>query len=195
VFSPCKGNLLIRILLKLSTIFPLVGMLLPMLLGLFQPGYSSISQHMSDLETLHGTAAMATRVGALISGVSIVAFGLALLLKRSARMPFTAGASFIFGASMVSNGIFVVGSPLHGLYAIGLSSILVPAFFGAEYPHRSGAAGSDRLSLSASGLILLYMWLLMTGLDPAAFRGLTQRLAVLPMFGWFSYASIKIQRL
>jgi len=167
-------------------------MLIPMTCGFLQPGYSSISQHMSELESLRGTVALATRVGALVSGVSIAAFGVALLLERSARLPFTAGAALVFGASMMSNGIFVTGSPLHGLYAIGLSAILIPAFFAAEYPNSSGAIGSDKVSLIASALILTYMWLLMTGLDPAATRRLTQRLAVFPMFGWFSYASMKM---
>jgi Protein of unknown function (DUF998) len=167
-------------------------MLTPMVFGFFEPRYSSISQHMSELELLHGSAAMATRAGALVSGFSIIVFGGALLLERASRMPFTAGAALVFGASMVSNGIFVMGSPLHGLYAIGLSVILVPAFFAAENRSRSGVMGPDRISLLASALILVYMWLLMTGLDPAATRGLTQRLAVFPMFGWFYYASVKM---
>ncbi len=183
-----------RVLVRLCAPFPLLGMLIPMIFGFFQPGYSSISQHMSELELLHGSAAIATRAGALVSGVSIVVFGVALLLERASRMPFTAGSALVFGASMMSNGIFVMGSPLHGLHAIGLSAILVPAFFAAEYPDRSGVRSPDRLSLVASALILVYMWLLMTGLDPAAMRGLTQRLAVVPMFGWFYYAGVKLSK-
>jgi Protein of unknown function (DUF998) len=184
-----------RVLLKLSAVLPLLGMLIPMVFGFFQPGYSSISQHMSELEALHGSVAMATRVGSLATGLSIVFFSVALLWEKSSRMPFTAAAALVFGASMMSNGIFVFGSPLHGLHAIGLSSILVPAFFAAEYPRTSGALSTDRLSLIASALILIYMWLLMTGLDPAATRGLTQRLAVVPLFGWYTYASIKMLRM
>ena len=107
-------------------------------------------------------------------------------------MPFTAVAAIVFGVSIMSNGIFVVGSSLHGLHAVGLSVILIPAFFAAEYPKGSGVIAPDRLSLAASVLILIYMWLLMTGLDPAAARGLTQRLAILPMFGWFYYASRRL---
>jgi len=163
-----------------------------MAFGFIQPGYSSISQHMSELEVLHWPAEMATRIGALLSGLSIVGFGIALVLEKHARMPFTAGAAVVFGASMMSNGIFVMGSPLHGFYAIGLSVVLIPAFFAAEFPRNAGTERPDMLSLVASVLVLAYMWLLMTGLDPAATRGLTQRLAVLPMFGWFSYASVKL---
>ena len=181
-----------RTLLILSAIFAPVGMLIPMAFGFCQPGYSSISQHMSELEAIPGAAAQATRIGAFGSGLSIAAFGIALLLTKTSRMPFTAVAALVFGASIMSNGIFMVGSPLHGLYAIGLTCILAPAFFAAEYPYRSDGERPDKISLTASVLVLIYMWLLMTGLDPAPIRGLTQRVAVLPIFGWYSYASIKL---
>jgi hypothetical protein len=82
--------------------------------------------------------------------------------------------------------------PLLGMLIPMTYVILVPAFFAAEYPNGSGTTRSDGVSLIASALILIYMWLLMTRLDPAATRGLTQRLAVFPMFGWFSYASVKM---
>lgn len=39
---------------------------------------------------------------------------------------------------------------------------------------------------------LVYMWALMTGLDPAVTRGLTQRLITIPTFAWFGYASLRI---
>jgi len=60
-------------------------------------------------------------------------------------MPFTAVAAFVFGASMISNAVFTMGSPLHGLYAIGLSVILAPAFFAAEERN-----SLDRISLLAA---------------------------------------------
>lgn len=156
------------------------------------PGYSSISQHMSELELLNGPVSIATRTGSLISGLSIVMFGIALLSERSRRMPFTAGTALTFGVSMVSNGVFTMGSPLHGLYAIGLASVLTPALFAAEFPRNSNTAGVDKLSLTASVLNLVYMWALITGVEPVATHGLTQRLACIPLFGWYSYASVKL---
>jgi uncharacterized protein DUF998 len=181
-----------RVLLRVFAPLPLLAMLVLIVFGVFQPGYSSIAQHLSELEAIHGIAATATRVGALVSGFSVMVVGAALLLEKSSRLPFTAGATLIFGASIMSNGIFTVGSPLHGLHAVGLSIILAPAFFAAEFPNISGVTRSDRVSLFAATFILVYMWLLMTGLDPAATRGLTQRLAIFPMFGWFYYAGVRI---
>jgi hypothetical protein len=182
---------LTRLLLKLSAVCPLLGMLLPMIWALFVPGYSSVGQHMSELELLHGPVAAVVRAGALVSGLSIVAFGLALLL-RAPRMPFTAVSAVIFGISMISNAVFTMGSPLHGLYAIGLSVILVPAFFAAESAREAPGRVADTWSLLAASLNLIYMWMLMTRLDPQAIHGLTQRLACFPMFGWFSYASLRL---
>jgi hypothetical protein len=181
-----------RVLLKLTALCAPLGILLPMVWGWFTPGYASLSQQMSELELLHGSAALATRTGALLCGLSIVAFAFALLLRPAERMPFTAGSALVFGVSMMSNGVFVMGGPLHGLYGIGFACVLTPAFFVAEFPRDSDTPGRDRLSLLTAVLCLVYMWLMVTRLDPAAERGLTQRLASIPLFGWYSYAAIKL---
>jgi hypothetical protein len=173
-----------KAILRATMVLPLLGMLIPMVVGFFVPGYSSIQQHMSELELLSPDIAMACRVGGIVAGGSIIAFAAALLVQGGSRYVFTALAAFIFGISMISNGVFTMGSPLHGLYAIGLTVILCPAFFAAER-----GRGKDVVSLTVAFLVLAYMWALMTGLDPAATKGLTQRLATLPMFGWFGYAS------
>jgi hypothetical protein len=120
-----------------------------MVCGLLTPGYSSIGQHMSELEMLGGWTAAATRAGAMISGVAILAFALALVLHKPGRMPFTAFLAMVFGISMISNGVFTMGSPLHGLYAIGLTIILVPASFAAERRYDPEDNPPDHLSLLA----------------------------------------------
>jgi hypothetical protein len=175
-----------QFLLRSATVLPLLGMFIPIMVGLCAPGYSSIQQHMSELELLSPGISLACRFGAIISGLSIIGFALGLLLSQGLRMPFTAAMAVIFGLSMVSNGIFTMGSPLHGMYAIGLSIILVPAFFAAESNRR------DRISLIVSCVALIYMWALMTGIDPKPIHGLTQRIATVPMFGWFGYASFTL---
>ncbi|WP_266181909.1 DUF998 domain-containing protein [Dyella humicola] len=175
------------LLLRQAVVLPLAGMLIPMLVGFFLLGYSSIHQHMSELELQSPAASMACRAGGFIAGISIIGFALALVSKDRQRLPFTSVAAFVFGISMVSNGVFTMGSPLHGLYAIGMSVILVPAFFAAERDRPT-----DHISLAAAALVLIYMWALLTGVEPAATKGRTQRLVVIPMFGWFGYASLKL---
>jgi len=176
-----------KFLLRQAVWLPLGGMLLPMFIGFLVPGYSSIRQHMSELELLSSGVSLVTRLGALLSGLSIIGFAVALLMRKP--MMFTAVSAFVFGLSIVSNGVFKMGSPLHGLYAIGLSVIVVPAFFAAE-----GPKPADRFSLFISTIALIYMWALMTGIDPSATRGLTQRLATIAMFGWSGYASFILLR-
>jgi hypothetical protein len=101
-------------------------MLAPMLMGFTIPGYSSLSQQLSELELLHHPAAQATRIAAIVCGASIILFSLALMQRGLRQYLFTSFSALIFGASMVRNGSFVMGSPLHGLYGIGFFVVLVP---------------------------------------------------------------------
>ena len=175
-------------LLQQARYLPLAAMLVPVAASWFVPGYSSVSQHMSELELLGGPVAAITRAAAIVSGASILLFGLGLL-GYSRRYAFTALASAVFGLSMVSNGVFVMGSPLHGLFGVGLVAVLGPAYFVAE-SHGIDLPPRARAWLLAAALLTLgYMWLMFSGLDPSPYRGLTQRLAVLVMFGWYWLAS------
>ena len=179
--------------IKQAVFFPLAAMLVPILASFVVPGYSSISQHLSELEVLDHPVATITRGAAIVSGASIVLFGVGLL-GASRRYAFTALAAFVFGASMISNGIFVMGSPLHGLYGIGIFMVLTPAFFAAEIHASEHSSSVKALSMTAAVLTMLYMWLMLSGLDPAAYRGLTQRLAIIPIFGWYSLAAYALVR-
>lgn len=182
-----------KFLLRQAVYVPLAAMLVPIAASWFVPGYSSVSQHMSELELLGGAVATLTRFAAIVSGASIVLFAFGLL-AHSRQYAFTALASIVFGLSMISNGVFVMGSPLHGLYGVGLIALLGPAFFVAETQHTDIARRVRTWLLAAALLTLLYMWLMFAGLDPMPYRGLTQRLAVIVMFGWYSMASLALLR-
>lgn len=179
------------ILIKQAVVVPLAAMLVPMLMAFALPGYSSISQHLSELEMLQHPIAAITRVASIVSGVSIVLFALGLVLHAPRRFGFTATCASLAGAAMISNGAFVMGNPLHGLYGLALFMALVPACFAAEQ-------GPDpkltRLSLAAAVVTMVYFWLQFSGLDPHGFRGLTQRMAVVVMFGWYSVAAYVLSR-
>ncbi|MGH8110095.1 MAG: DUF998 domain-containing protein [Arenimonas sp.] len=168
-------------------------MLIVMLAGVLMPGYSSISQHLSDLGTLDHPVASVLHIGALVSGASIVLFGLGLLLHSSKAFVFTALTAVIFGTAYICAGIFHSG-PLHGLYGLTMFYALVPACFAAELPAIHRTSFLVKISLLASFLLLTYMWLLLGNLEPHATRGLTQRLAVLVIFGWYPIASYMLLR-
>lgn len=184
------GKTLKNILIKQAAVIPLGAMLVPILIAFFLPGYSSISQHISEVALLDHPIALIQRGAALITGVSITLFGTWLFMAKGAK--YTAVSAALFGASMISNGVFVMGSPLHGLYGLGFFMVLVPAFFATESAPASGKL--QNFSMFVALAIMLYLWLMISGLDPQNFRGLTQRVATLVIFGWYSVASYSLLR-
>ncbi len=172
-------------LLKQSIVVPLGALLVPIVIALTLPGYSSISQHVSELETLDHPVAFITRCASVVTGLSIFLFGLGAALSDSRKFVFTVVSSSLAGASMISNGVFVSGSPLHGLYGLALFAVLVPACFAAEL---GGSPRIVRISLAVAVLSMAYFWLQLSGFDPQGFRGLTQRIAMVVMFGWYAVA-------
>ena len=79
------------------------------------------------------------------------------------RFALTALTSVLFGVAMFSNGVFTTGSPLHGMYAVGIFSILTPLLFqvalGADAPPRMAW-----LAPATSLLGMACLWLMMSGL-------------------------------
>ncbi|MGB3470987.1 MAG: DUF998 domain-containing protein [Erythrobacter sp.] len=151
-------------------------------LSLLDPLHDPLTQHMS--ESIEGSwwLALAIRVLPGIMGVSIMLFGLGCI-GRSRGWSWSGLAALLFGAAMLANGIFPAGNPLHGLYGLAIFSVLVPAFYVAEY---RTSRSIKQLSLAASFIALLYMWVLLVGLEPPEYRGVTQRIASLVSFGWFA---------
>jgi hypothetical protein len=177
------------LLLRQSLFLPLAALLVPILLAFGVPHYSSVTQHVSELQLLDHPIADLMRVAPIVCGVSILLFGLGAWRSAPSRFAFTAVTSAAVAANFISAGIFVSGGPLHGLYGIGYFIPLVPACFAAE----SGLGRNVvRVSLAVAVLSMAYLWLNASGADPA--RGLTQRLAIVVIMGWYSYASLQLLR-
>jgi uncharacterized protein DUF998 len=183
-----------RIIFRVTAVVPLAAMLVQMIWSLFVPGYSSVGQQLSELDLLHNPIAIASRIISFIVGLPLLAFGLTLLFGKAPRMVFTGAASLLLGASMTSTGIFVIGSPLHALHGVAIVIILVPACYAAELPRQERAARfAVTISLIVAFANLAYVWLLFSHLD--RLPGLTQRMSILIMFGWYSYASTALLRI
>jgi hypothetical membrane protein len=177
-------NSLKHLLIRQSLVVPLMAMLVPMMIALGVPHYSSISQHISELQLLNHPVASVMRISPVITGLSVFLFGIGAYGTDPARFAFTALTATAVAANFISSGIFPSGSSLHGLYGIGFFIPLVPACFAAE----AGLGRSvSRVSLAAAVLAMAYLWLNLSGLDP--YRGLTQRIAIVLILGWYSYAS------
>ncbi|MEM9502213.1 MAG: hypothetical protein AAF941_10270 [Pseudomonadota bacterium] len=161
------------------------AMALMVVLSLFDPLHDSMTQHMSEIISGSWWSALAIRVLPGVMGVSIFLFGLGCF-GRSRGWSWSGIASLLFGAAMVANGVFPAGNPLHGLYGLAVFSVLVPVFYAAEYPAKTAF---KQVSLAVAFVSLLYMWLLLVGLEPPEYRGMTQRVASLASFGWFALAA------
>lgn len=181
-------------LVRQAIVVPIGAMLIPIFIASTLPGYSSISQHISEVALLDHPIAMIQRICAIAAGISILLFGIGLVLVFPRTFGFTVAAVSAFAVSMVSNGVFVMGSPLHGLYGLGLFMALAPAFFAAEFPRRGHHHAIVTLSMAAAVFNLGYMWLILSGFDPDAYRGLTQRLATIVIFGWYAFAGRAVLR-
>lgn len=176
-------------LVRQSLFLPLAALLVPALLGLGVPHYSSMSQHVSELQLLDHPIAGLMRIAPIVCGVSILLFGIGAWLSAPSRFAFTTLTSAAVAGNFISAGVFVSGSPLHGLYGIGFFIPLVPACFAAE----SGLGrGVLRASLAVAVVSMAYLWLNLSGVDPV--RGLTQRIAIVVILGWYSFASHHLLR-
>lgn len=178
-----------HLLIRQALFLPLAALLVPALLALGVPHYSSVSQHVSELQLLDHPIAAAMRVAPIICGVSILLFGIGAYLAAPARFAFTMLTSAAVAANFISAGIFISGDPLHGLYGIGFFIPLVPACFAAE----SGLGRNVlHVSLGIAVASMTYLWLNNLGVDPI--RGLTQRAAIVVILGWYSFASYHLLR-
>ncbi|WP_133249386.1 MULTISPECIES: DUF998 domain-containing protein [unclassified Stenotrophomonas] len=171
---------------------PLGAMFAAIAFGFTVPGYSSLSQHLSEMGLMPGLSANMLTACIAVNGAAILLFSLALL-GWGHRFALTALTSTLFGVAMLSNGVFTTGSPLHGMYSIGIFSILTPLLFLVEL----GADASRRIAWVARATSLLgmaYLWLMLSGFDPQPWHGLTQRIALLPAFGWYTFAALELRR-
>ena len=66
---------------------------------------------------------------------------------------------------------------------------LVPAFFAAEVQGAIDNRAVIGISMACAMFNLTYMWLMIAGLDPMAFKGLTQRVSTLVIMGWYALAA------
>lgn len=135
-----------------------------------------------------------TRVVPAVVDLSVIAFGIGLVLVSRHAFAFTAATSCLFGAAMISNGIFVAGNPLHGLHRLAMFYVLVPACFAAEIPRGAEVRRVVTISFAADCIGLSHTWLQVSNLDPNGHRGLTQRVFVLTLTGWYGYAGVSLLR-
>jgi hypothetical protein len=88
-----------------------------------------------------------------------------------------------------------MGSALNGFYGIGLSLMILPFIMSYEFKNCITSKIFYRITLISGFIIFIYFWSMLVGIDPAEYRGLTQRLASVVIFGWLSFAAFHIDKI
>lgn len=144
--------------------------------GLVAGNYDPVARHASELGLLGGSPAVMLSIATIGSGCSFLAFAAGLWRQSGRRLAFGALAWMIFGVAMTTNGIWLMGDPMHGLYGAGVANLLAPALSALDDQRLSNDLVVRRVTLAVSFAALLYLWLNLNGFDPPYGRGLTQRL-------------------
>jgi hypothetical membrane protein len=184
-----------KILIKQTIILPALFFIPVFVSGYLVDGYNPISQHASEITlTKFETPKAILNIGAILTGLSCILFAFGTLLLSYKRLLLSSILIFIFGISMISNGLFPMGNPMHGFYGIGLSLIMLPFVCCYEMKNVIKEKRFFRLSIFSGIIIFIYFWSMLIGLDPENYRGLTQRLASVVIFGWIAYAAHAINK-
>jgi hypothetical membrane protein len=144
--------------------------------GALATDYQALSQHASELTLRPGAPHTLLNVAAIGSGLAFVAFAIGLWLESGRRWAIGALCWLVFGVAMTSNGIWPMGSPLHGLYAVGVANLVAPALSLLELPRMRDSKLAFGLTAFVSVTGVIYLWMNLVGVDPQNLRGLTQRI-------------------
>jgi hypothetical membrane protein len=183
-----------NLLLKQAVLSPAYFFIPVLVAGVLTDDYNAISQHASEITlTDDSTAKAIVNTGAIVTGLSCVFMSIALFLNQ--RNNLLSGVLMAaFGISMVSNGLFPMGNPMHGFYGIGLSLMILPFVLCYEFKGSSINKIFFPISIVAGLVIFVYFWSMLVGLDPSEYRGLTQRMASAVIFGWIAYSANEIDK-
>ena len=100
----------------------------------------------------------------------------------------------IFGISMISNGLYPMGTIMHGFYGFGMVLMILPFIACYELKNENIKKAFFPISLICGFVIFIYLWSMLVGLDPTNFKGLTQRIASLFIFGWMAYLAFELSK-
>ena len=184
-----------NLLIKQAILSPLYFFVPVLTAGVLTDDYSAISQHASEITlTDNSTAKTILNTGAILTGVSCVLLSIGLLLMNKRKNLLSVILITVFGISMISNGFYPMGNPMHGFYGIGLSLMILPFASCYEFKGSSIDKRYFPITIAAGLVIFIYFWSMLIGLDPSEYRGLTQRIASIVIFGWIAYSAYEITK-
>lgn len=183
------------LLVKQAVFLPVIYFGFLIFAGFYANDYSHIGQHASELGINSGkNAVILFKISILLTAISLFTLAIGLLLNFKNRFTLSSILIFAFGVTFVFGAIFPIGSPWHGLYGIGLFIMILPFIFLYESSNHLNNKAVYRISIAAGFLIFLYLWSMIARIDPIDYRGLTQRLFGIVVFGWLSFISYHLSK-
>ncbi len=162
--------------------------------GFFAVDYSPIASHASVMTLQDNLSYPIVSTGAILTGITLILFGVGIW--RVSKLTVSGGGLcwIIFGISMIANGVWPMGSPMHGLYIIGIANILAPALSLLDIRDEALRQRLYGTTTFVSLASVFYIWILLNGFDPEGYQGLTQRLFASIGYLWpfiFAYRYLK----
>lgn len=183
-----------KYLIRQATIIPILFFIPTLISGFLIDDYDQIKQHGSEITlTDFKTAKTIVSSGAILSGLSCILMGIGIVLNFK-RYFLTSILLTIFGISMVSNGVFPMGTAMHGIYGIGLTFMILPFVACYELKNENITSKFFQVSLISGFVVFVYFWSMLVGLDPTNYKGLTQRVASIFIFGWIAYLAFGLNK-
>ena len=185
-----------RLLIKQAIFLPFIYFGFIVIAGLFANDYTHIGQHASELGINSSkTAVILFKTGIFLTSISLFALAIGLLLNFKNKFILSSILIFAFGVTFIFGAAFPIGSPWHGFYGLGLFIMIVPFVFLYELGGQLNNKAVHQISITAGLLMFFYLWSMIAGLDPIDYRGLTQRLFGIVVFGWFSFISYHLSKM
>ncbi|MFT6717672.1 MAG: putative membrane protein, partial [Sphingobacteriales bacterium] len=148
-----------NLLIKQALLLPLYFFVPVLIAGILTADYSAISQHASEISlTDNVTAITVLNTGAISTGLSCVLLSIGLIRVSKKKNVLSAILLIIFGISMISNGLFPMGNPMHGFYGIGLSMMILPFVSCYELKGSSIDKKYFPITIIAGLVIFIYFW-------------------------------------
>lgn len=164
--------------------------------SLFAKNYSQVGQQVSELAINENKiAGIILTIGIFITGVSLVLFGIGLLIKFKKQFLISSFLITLFGISFLCGAIVSIGSPWHSLYGLPMSILLLPFASLYEMEKKKASKLTMNVAIIVTTIIFFYFWdLLAVKFVSFDYRGLTQRIFGMALFTWFSYSAYKLSK-
>lgn len=185
-----------HLLIKQAIYLPIIYFGFIFFAGFFANDYTHMGQHASELGiSSNKSAVILFKVGVFLTSFSLFALAIGLLLNFKSKFTLSSILIFAFGVTFIFGAIYPIGSPWHGFYGLGLFIMILPFIFLYELGGQLNNKAVHRISITAGLLMFFYLWSMIARLDPINYRGLTQRLFGIVVFGWFSFISYHLSKL